>query len=77
MKSEIVISSSIKETKFPLIAESIISKTVVLFVSKKEGTVLVQGNGSNVVGEFYDGFPSCTLANIWKILNQVTITFKS
>jgi hypothetical protein len=77
MKTEIVESKSIKENKFPLIAKSIKNKVVVLFISPKEGTVLIQGDGAYEMGHFNDTFASCTLDHIWEILNEVTITFKS
>ena len=77
MKSKVVeIEYCKKERKFPIIAKSVVSGTIVLFSSETIGVVLWQGSAQRV-GYVSQQWASVFDSDSWQILNSVTITFES
>ena len=78
MKSKIV-ETGVKSTKrFPLVAKTTDSGTVVLFSSEHIGTILIVGSVDTYkLGESHSDWASCLKCDTWQILDSVTITFES
>ena len=81
--SKIVENTSLdtpKEVKFPVLAQLNNSKKVVLFISEREGVVLVEGEGIREypVGLFCDCWVDVTNKDCWTILpNDVSIVLSN
>ena len=84
MRTEIVETKSSKENKFPLIAKYVGSGSqngsfIVLFSEESKGVVIHVDLSykDRIVGERGDCFHNPFDTDVWKILDEVTVTFKS
>ena len=68
------------KAKFPLIAQCNAhhcKNTIVLFTDEYTGTVIADPGIDSELGEYSELWTSCFEADIWDILDKVTVTFES
>lgn len=62
---------------FPIIAENKRVKDIVLFSSHCSGTLIYSETCVSGIGDYSDDWISVLDTDVWTILNEVTINFKS
>jgi hypothetical protein len=62
-------------SSFPLVARLKLDGSLVLFTDEHIGTC-IQGKGSNFTGCHSDCWISCFRDDVWKIIPELTITFR-
>jgi hypothetical protein len=77
METKIIFYGTPINLGFPIIAENKVNKIIVLFTSHNIGTLLFSTNHPTEIGDYNDDWISVLDTNVWTILNEVTINFKS